>query len=235
MVGKLVVRASLVVAWVLALGMFGPGLVAASSATVSILTPTAGENVSNSTPSFAGATGDTLDSITVQLYAGTLVTGTPVQTLSVLSPVAEAWEVTAESGLINGPYTVVAEQAGEVSAPVTFNVEAPLPVVTIEPMAARTKDSTPTLEGSAGDSTSVAVTNYKGTSTSGTVASAEAVVPSGGHWSYTPGSALAEGTYTAQAVGRDTVAQPRRRLRRHIHGGRGGAGGDARSCCLPYE
>ncbi|HEV7162983.1 MAG TPA: Ig-like domain-containing protein, partial [Solirubrobacteraceae bacterium] len=199
MVGKVVARATLVGTLVFVVFLVAPGLVAASSAALTITKPSSGESVASSTPSFAGTTSDMLDSITVSIYAGGAASGTPVQTLSVLVPIAGSWEVGAESSLIDGEYTVVAEQAGEASAPVTFTVDFPPPVVTIDPVAARTKDSTPTLEGSAGDSASVEVT------VEGPSASKGAAVLSGGGWSYTPAAALPDGTYTARAVGKDSA------------------------------
>ncbi len=199
MVGKVVARATVVVTSVLFVFLLAPGLVAASSAALTITKPVTGESVASSTPSFAGTTTDTLDSITVSIYAGPTAGGTPVQTLSVLSPVAESWEVAAESSLVDREYTVVAEQAGETSAAVTFTVDVPPPVVTVNPVATWTKDSTPTLEGSAGDSTSVEVTVEGPSPTKG------AAVLSGGNWSYTPASPLVDGAYTARAVGKDSA------------------------------
>ncbi|HEX3519333.1 MAG TPA: Ig-like domain-containing protein [Solirubrobacteraceae bacterium] len=197
--GKVVARAAVVVTSVFFVFLLAPGLVAASSAALTIAKPVAGESVASSTPAFAGTTSDTLDSITVSIYAGGAASGTPVQTLIVLSPVAESWEVAAESSLVDREYTVVAEQAGETSAAVTFTVDVPPPVVTVNPVAAWTKDSTPPLEGSAGDSASVEVT-VEGPSTS-----KGAAVLSGGSWSYTPLSELADGAYTARALGKDSA------------------------------
>ena len=55
----------------------------------------------------------------------------------------------------------------------------------------------------AADDPSVDVTIYEGSVVGGTVAASEVVSVSGSTWSFTPGKALADGTYTAQATQED--------------------------------
>jgi chitinase len=82
------------------------------------------------------------------------------------------------------------------------------PAVTLTAPAdgAATNDNTPTLSGAAGnasdDSTTVTVKIYSGSSTAGTLVQTKTATRSAGSWT-TTASALADGTYTAQATQAD--------------------------------
>ncbi len=165
------------------------------------------------TPTLAGhaglATGDH-KSVTVNIYKGETVAGTPIESPSVAVS-GEEWAYKT-STLADGTYTAQATQeddAGNLgkSAAVTFTVDTTAPVVSINPVAAFTNDATPTLTGVAGvlsgDDASVSVTIYEGSSTSGKVAASGSVATTGSTWSYTPAKALADGTYTVQATQED--------------------------------
>jgi hypothetical protein len=83
------------------------------------------------------------------------------------------------------------------------------PAVTLTvPAAGATTSGLPTLSGaagnSAGDSTTVNVKIYNGTGTGGTVAQTKAVTRTTTTWTWTLTTALASGTYTAQAAQTDT-------------------------------
>jgi hypothetical protein len=143
-------------------------------------------------------------SVEVTIYEGSSASGTVASTGAAMLN-GSSWSYTPAIALTEGTYTaqaVQSDEAGNVGAstpPVTFTVVTAKPVVTVNPVAAWTKDSTPTLGGSAGDSASVEVT-VEGPSTS-----KGAAVLSGGSWSYTPASSLVDGTYTARAVGKDSA------------------------------
>jgi hypothetical protein len=143
--------------------------------------------------------------VTVTVYNGSSAGGS-IASSGAVAVIGSAWSYTS-SGLPDGIYTAQATQedtAGNLgtSGAVTFTVDTKEPVVSISPVAAFTKSSTPTLTGGAGtlpgDSGTVAVTVHNGSSVGGSVASSGVVGVSGGKWSYTP-LVLPDGTYTAQA------------------------------------
>lgn len=197
----------------LALAMLLPfGATSARAAPIlDVTAPLAGSSVSSDMPPVQGLTSDLLDPVTVELYAGTAATGTPLQTLAAgpIGPAGE-WSALPEAPLPDGQYTVLAEQSegGEpgASEPVTFTVDTVPPAVSIEAPAPYTNDPTPTLRGDAGtapgDLASVLVRLYAGEGTAGTPVAEAAVTPVGESWSYTA-PALADGTYTVQVSQRD--------------------------------
>jgi large repetitive protein len=120
------------------------------------------------------------------------------------------WERSQE--LPDGQYKALAVQRttseGEVtgSSETAFTVDSVKPTVTITPVAPRSSNKTPTLEGEAGvaegDLSTVSVTiSQKG---SGVVRSAT-VQKSGSKWSWTVTPPLEGGEYTAQAAQRDVA------------------------------
>ncbi len=199
----------------LAVGCAGAAL--GAEPTIAISQPHTGFSTNVQTPTFSGTTNDTLDPVTLDVYAGASATGTPVQEPTLLAPIEVApgeatWEITPSAPLAPGEYTAVAVQTNAAleqgtSAPVTFTIDTTAPAVTINPVATPTKEPKPTLTGAAGaepgDEPTVTVTIYDGASAGGTVAATEAVTASGGKWSYSPKTSLSEGTYTAQATQND--------------------------------
>jgi large repetitive protein len=175
----------------------------------SLATPT-----KNATPTLSGgagtASGDQA-SVTVTVYEGSSTSGKVVASETV-TPAAAAWSWSLANKLLDGTYTAQAtqkDQAGNLgkSAGMTFVLDTGAPTVSINALAAFTNDTTPTLTGAAGvatgDAAAVTVTIYEGSSTAGKIAVSESVVPAGSTWSFTPGKALAQGTYTAQATQED--------------------------------
>ena len=168
----------------------------------------------DTTPTLTGAAGVSAGddaSVAVTIYEGSSTAGQPVATNNV-TPTGATWSFTTPTALAPGTYTAQAVQeddAGNVtrSAALTFTVDTTAPAVSINPAAAFTNDTTPTLTGAAGvasgDAAAVTVTVYEGSSTAGKVAVSGSVVPAGSNWSFTPGKALAQGTYTAQATQED--------------------------------
>ena len=84
---------------------------------------------------------------------------------------------------------------------------APSVAITAPTVGSATNDTTPTISGTAGnatgDSTTVGVKIYSGTSATGSAAQTRTATRSGTSWS-TTATALAAGTYTAQATQTDT-------------------------------
>ena len=194
-----------------ALVLGGGGVAIASPPALTIDHPLPGSSTNNQTPAFSGGTSDTLDQVTLKLYAGAGTGGQPVQTATTpLPPAGGTWAITLASALEPGQYTAVAEQTnllkGTGSTAVTFRVDTTPPIVSINALASPTKNSTPTLAGGAendeGDIQTVAVTIYQGNSAGGTVAASANVPASGGAWSYTTPH-LSDGTYTARATQSD--------------------------------
>jgi phosphatidylinositol-3-phosphatase len=96
---------------------------------VSLTSPLNGSTSGSSTPVFSGALGSAmgdLPSVSVRVYAGSSISGTPVETLSAVVG-SGGYQVAASPGLANGVYTAQAQQldsAGNlgVSAANTFRV-----------------------------------------------------------------------------------------------------------------
>jgi hypothetical protein len=168
-----------------------------------------------SSPTFQGtastAAGDS-DTVTVKVYAGSALAGTPVETLTTTRDGGGGWSVPASPPLGDGVYTVQAQQAGAggntgYSTANGFTVDAtpPAPTLTAPADGALTNDSTPTFQGTAGtaagDSTTVTVTVYSGA----TVVQTLPTTRSGGTWAVTASPALPDGTYTAQAQQTDAA------------------------------
>src|ERR1019366_4816237 len=211
-VGRQVARA--LTAACLTLGLLlgavqAPAMAAPPSLTIT--QPSANGSTRDATTVFAGTTSDTVDSVTLAIYAGTDTQVPPVQTSLAIVPVGESWETSAASSLSDGQYTAVVEQTNGAetgSSSVAFTVDTTKPVVSLDLVTSPTIESSPTLTGSAGelpgDSSNVAVTIYDGGSVGGTVARSATVEVSGSRWQYKP-EALVDGTYTAQAVQQDAA------------------------------
>jgi hypothetical protein len=109
---------------------------------VTLTTPSPFASTTDTTPTFGGtagtATGD-LSRVVVNVYSGSLATGTPVQTASTVSDRSGRWAAEPSPPLAPGTYTARAEQAdgaGNVgrSAPVTFTIAAPPPSPPSDPV-----------------------------------------------------------------------------------------------------
>jgi hypothetical protein len=185
---------------------------------VTLSTPVNESVTTSQKPTFTGTAGTASgDSATVRvdIYSGLAVSGTPVQTL-ITTATAGSWSVSASTALTNGTYTAQAHQldtAGNAgtSAANTFTVNAVVPSVTLTAPANGTamNSSIPTFTGAAGtasgDSSTVTVELYLGSSASGVPAQTLTTTQAGGHWSTVPVSALPDGTYTAQATQSNTA------------------------------
>jgi hypothetical protein len=169
----------------------------------------------DSTPTLTGgagtATGDD-PTVTVRIYAGGSVSGSPVR--SVAGAVSgSTWTAGPVATLPDGVYTAQAsqgDQAGNTgkSGTVAFTVDTTPPTVTIDSVPTPTHDPTPMLAGSAGtavgDESTATVTIYEGGSVAGAIVKSESVLVSGGGWSYTAPK-LNDGTYTARVSQSDVA------------------------------
>jgi hypothetical protein len=138
-----------------------------------------------------------------------------------------SWSVAASPALADGVYIAYATQDDSnadtaYSAPHTFTVDASPPGVTLTAPSTSvpTNDPTPTLSGAAGtgtgDSPTVTVRLYAGPSASGSPVQTLPATRSGGSWSIEP-SALADGTYTAQAQQTDAAGNTGTSAARVLH------------------
>src|ERR1035438_10855766 len=123
----------------LALLAVGPVAVAAAAPpSLTIEQPLAGSATNNQTPLFSGTSEDELDLVTLKIYAGASVEGSPIETLvTTLPPFEGKWSIAPEAPLEPGQYTAVAEQEteGAASEPVTFTVDTAAPAVSIDPVS----------------------------------------------------------------------------------------------------
>jgi Bacterial Ig-like domain len=190
-----------------------------TGAAVTLEAPLDDALTNDSTPLFSGhastGAGDS-DTVNVEIYRP--VAGGAdelVQTRGVVrSSTDGSWSVAASPALADGTYVAYATQDDSnantsYSAPRTFTVDATQPSVTLTaPATGPTNNTTPTLGGGAGtdagDSATVTVKLYSGSSVSGSPVQTLPATRNGGSWSVDP-SALADGIYTAQAEQTDAA------------------------------
>jgi hypothetical protein len=187
--------------------------------TLSIATPKSNDVLKSSRPTFSGSTGNMTGdstSVTIEIFTGESTSGEPAQKFSVERN-GSSW-TTSGSGprLPNGIYTVDVSEidsAGNlgVGAPVTFSIDSPSPIVTLNALPRFIGYTSPAFSGSAQASEaepSVTLKVWKGTSASGTLVESASAPEGAGLWSLGPVAALPEGTYTAQAEQADVASNP---------------------------
>ena len=161
---------------------------------------------SNTTkPSFSGTASESLP-VTVKIYSGPKVEGSPVA--SAEGPVSGGkWgAISSTTTLTSGTYTAVAveqsslENAAGESTPVTFVINTLPPVVTVEAPPARSKENKPTFKGTASEAGTVMVHVYKGSEAKGEEAAKPTATVTEGKWSASVPSTLPDGKYTLQAT-----------------------------------
>ena len=170
-------------------------------------------------PTYSGTAGNDVNdsaSVTVKIYSGSTVSGSPVQT-RVATRSGTSWTIDGSPALAAGTYTAQAQQSDAAnntgfSAPHTFTVDPTPPTITLTTPAngSSTNDTTPTFSGvagiAAGDLATVTVTVYNGPTIGGTVAATLPTTRNGVTGAYTiDASALPEGTYTAIARQQDAA------------------------------
>jgi hypothetical protein len=162
----------------------------------------------NTTPSFSGTASDTTQ-VTVKIYAGGEVKGTP-KSQATASVVAGIWSSgPASPALADGSYTAVATQPSSLGNPdgrseeVHFAVDTAAPTVVLNQLPP-SNDRTPKFSGTSSDTTPVTINIYEGETPSGTVvATAKATGGKSGAWESaeaTPSLKTGNHTYTATAT-----------------------------------
>lgn len=171
---------------------------------VTLTSPADGTSTTNTAPTFSGAANAANGDITVEIDD---LNGDPVETLAATA--GSTWSVAASPALPDGSYTAFASQLAsdgitvDYSATVAFTVDTTPPTVTLTTApTATTNHTTPSFGGGAGtatgDSGTVTLDIYSGTSASGTPVQTIQASASGNSWSATA-STLADGTYTVRA------------------------------------
>jgi chitinase len=119
--------------------------------------------------------------------------------------------ILAAAAAVQGSQAAFSATSTSAGSSFTTKPNFPPHVTLTTPVAGTTTGATPTLSGAAGsntgDSTRVAVKIYSGSTTAGTVVQTRNVTRSGGTWTWTLTTALASGTYTAQATQADSSSQ----------------------------
>ncbi len=197
-------------------------------ATVAVVSITAPSNNAylGSTPMVSGSAtvgGGKADSVTVDVYAGALASGTPVQSLTAAVNSGNAlWSVTPAALAGDAQYTVIARQADDagnvgVSPTRTFVVDPSAPTVTIATPAhgSISTTTTPTVSGTAGrqaadttgsaDATTVSVKIYSGAVATGTALQTKSATVTAGSTYSVAASTLANGQYTVLVTQSDAV------------------------------
>jgi major membrane immunogen (membrane-anchored lipoprotein) len=185
-----------------------------SPPTVSLNQPKTPSN--NTTPSFTGSASD-IEPVTVRIYAGSKAEGTEVSKAAATGTGSGWSSGPASTALTSGEYTAIAEQPSSLgnapgkSTSVKFVVDTSSPTVTLSPVTAVSKNTTPSFKGTASATTSVVVHIFEGTAAEGTEVSKATASGTGGGWSSGSASpALSTGvhTYTAVATQESPLGNP---------------------------
>jgi hypothetical protein len=150
-----------------------------------------------------------LQTVTVKVYAGIGIHGSPVEILHADTAGDSSWSVIDPPDLPGGTYTAqasLADQAGNVghTPPATFNVATTAVSLDSPSECGYVNTGTPTFSGqasnAAGDSPTVTVDVYQGWTDTGTPVQTLTAIQTGGSWSVAASQALPDGVYTAQAT-----------------------------------
>jgi hypothetical protein len=185
---------------------------------LSLTSPSDGSSTSDATPALSGVAGTASGdgaTVTVRLYTGSSATGSPLQTLTATRGGGGSYSVDA-AALGNGTYTARASQddaAGNTgqSGTTTFVVDTVAPVITLTAPAngASLQTTTPTFSGTAGtltgDSTTVTIRIYSGSTATGSPVQTLTTTRGGGGSYSTSSTGLSQGTYTARAEQSDAA------------------------------
>jgi hypothetical protein len=187
---------------------------AASAPVVTLTDPASGAGIGVGEPAFSGAADTDFgvsSQVTLRIYAGSAVSGTPVQTMTTTAS-GGTWTTRPHSPLAVGVYTAQAEQDDRASptdagfsAPRTVTVSISPSVVLLSPGSKPLTTSMPTLSGTAGtapgDNPHAFIHVFAGSNPTGaTIRDLKAKVGSGGKYSAQVIPALADGVYTAQTM-----------------------------------
>jgi hypothetical protein len=178
------------------------------------LKPPSSQVLATGTPTFTGTAGKAAGDSAVELaiYSGSSPSGAPLRDISGSVNSSGGFSIQVEPALPNGDYTAVAGQAGPggavgVSSAVTFSVSVvftPSSLALTQPAAGGSVAQsnvlfTGTAGNAPGDSNTITVALYKGSSTSGQSLGTLNIPANGSTWSGTWPKTLALGFYTAQA------------------------------------
>ncbi len=142
----------------------------------------------------------------MNVYAGLLPEGIPVQTPSTTIIEQGTWSLEPLEPLPDGVYTAQATQGPATSLPVTFTILTAAPRVAIGQPHPAAGESAPSFSGTASDTTPVTVQVHAGESAAGTLVATASAAGTGALWHSSPASpALAVGRYTAVAVQRSSL------------------------------
>ena len=181
----------------------------------------------NIKPSFSGTASESL-AVTVKIYKGSKVEGSPVATAEG-SVSGKKWGPGQFlDDLSSGTYTAVAEEESSLgnatgqSGAVTFIVNTSPPEVTIEAPSSRSKNNQPTFKGTASEAGTVTVHVYKGSEAKGEeAAKLTATVSAEGKWTVGVTSTLPDGPTRCRQRSRATSETRRGRAKptlRSLHG-----------------
>jgi hypothetical protein len=191
-------------------GMSPVGIAVAAAPTIN---PTfamrEGKRFTGPTPTFSGTAEVSAEPLVVEVLSGS-ISGSLIKELTPEVGASGTWTAGPFGPLAEGPYTVLAKQAGLVTAVEGFIVDATPPQVklTSPSNGSSSFSSSEVVSGAAGtepgDEPTITIDLYSGSSASGSPVQAVSTQRSNGGWSVTFGG-LGPGTYTAQAEQADDV------------------------------
>jgi Bacterial Ig-like domain len=171
-------------------------------------------------PTFSGTASET-SPVTVEIFQGKEITGTPVATATAQGTGAGFTSEPATPALPRGKHTFTAlatqpstlQNPPGTSARVTFEVDTEPPAVKMNALPSPSNDTTPSFSGTASEAGPVNVKVFAGPKAAGepvaTAAATVSMTASGGSWisgHATP--ALGDGTYTALATEPSAIGNP---------------------------
>ncbi|WP_433221207.1 Ig-like domain-containing protein [Dactylosporangium sp. CS-047395] len=126
-----------------------------------------------------------------------------------------SWSCTPSSPLTDGAYTVrvaqrkAADDPADTSAPVAFTIDAapPVPTVSAPSASAVLTNGAVTVSGSGGKDGATVTATIVGPAPASTATTCTSGVGSGGSWSCTPASALADGSYSLTVKQTDAASK----------------------------
>jgi hypothetical protein len=213
--GGLLRAAAVLLAAIAAIAVGPPGTAVAAPPAVTITSPLDGYVSREQTPLFSGLAEQAAGEVTLSVYNGPTAEGTPIQEMKTAEVLSGTWSLEPAKPLKDGIYTALATQinlASETgkSSPVTFTVDTAPPMVTLNSPAPPSDNTTPTFTGTASDSTPVTVQIHAGLTLNGTQVSAATATGTRAGWtSGNVSPALSPGQYTAVAIQKSSLGNPR--------------------------
>jgi hypothetical protein len=171
----------------------------------------------NTTPEFSGTSSEA-NPVTVKVYKGEGTAG-PVKATLIATPSSGKWKTKPlGTELLSGSkYTVQASEKSSFegnpdghSQAITFEVNTEAPTVTVEPVPARSRVTSPSFAGtvSSGGTGPVKVEVHAGATSEGLVVGEATATLTSGHWKSPAISLPGEGTFTVIARAPSTIGNP---------------------------